>query len=63
MGALKSAMFDIGYHAEEHGIAKTAQQYMMSEDDVKLCILFVNSFTGSWEEWQEGIEQESPTIH
>tara|TARA_R100000935_G_scaffold39058_1_gene60508 strand:- start:769 stop:960 length:192 start_codon:yes stop_codon:yes gene_type:complete len=63
MGSLKSAMFDIGYHAEEHGVAQTADQYMMSEDDVKVCILFVNSFDGTWEDYLAYSAKNGPVIH
>jgi hypothetical protein len=63
MGALKSAMFDIGYTAEEIGITETAQKYHMSEEDVKMCIMFVNSFDGSWEEFEQHAGSWQPTIH
>ena len=63
MGQLKSAMFDVGYSAEEIGIAKTAQKYHMSEEDVRMCIMFVNSFDGSWEEFEEQAKAWEPTIH
>jgi hypothetical protein len=56
-------MFDIGYTAEEIGITETAQKYHMSEEDVKMCIMFVNSFDGSWEEFEQHAGSWQPTIH
>ena len=63
MGALKSAMFDIGYTAEEIGIPAAAQKYSMSEDDVKMCIMFVNSFDGTWEDYIQYSSTNGPVIH
>ena len=61
MGKLKNAMFDVGYYAMEHGIEATTEQFNLAETDVQTCILFVESFTGTWEEYLQALKP--PVLH
>tara|TARA_R110002012_G_scaffold233353_1_gene406506 strand:- start:12990 stop:13196 length:207 start_codon:yes stop_codon:yes gene_type:complete len=68
MGALKSAMMDIGYfvldqHDLENGITLAEQKYNMSEDDVKMCVLFVEAYDGSWSDYIQDCMSNMPSVH
>ena len=68
MGALKSAMMDIGYfvldqHDLENGITLAEQKYNMSEDDVKMCVLFVEAYDGSWSAYIQDCMSNMPSVH
>lgn len=68
MGALKSAMMDIGYsvldfHDIESGITNAMHKYSMSEDDVKMCVLFVEAFDGPWGDYLEALKENQPSLH
>ena len=54
-------MFDVGYYAMEHGIEATTEQFNLAETDVQTCILFVESFTGTWEEYLQALKP--PVLH
>ena len=61
MGALKAAMMDIGYKAMDVGLEKASQEYAMSIEDVKACVMFANGFLGTWNEFQES--QDNRLLH
>jgi len=68
MGGLKSAMMDIGYfvldqHDLERGIALAQEKYTMSEDDIKMCVLFVEAYDGSWSDYIKECISNMPAIH
>jgi len=66
MGALKSAMMDIGHKAMDIGIEEASNVYRMSEDDIKSCVLFAYGYDGNWDQFvSQGLwdDLNSPTIH
>jgi len=65
MGKLKSAMMDIGHRAMDIGIDDAVSEFTMSEEDIKACVLFANSYSGRWEQFvAEGLWNEmGPTVH
>tara|TARA_R110000803_G_scaffold119741_1_gene187970 strand:- start:462 stop:659 length:198 start_codon:yes stop_codon:yes gene_type:complete len=65
MGKLKSAMMDIGYKAMDIGIDDAASEFNMSEEDIKACVMFANSYSGRWEQFvSEGHwDDVGPIIH
>ena len=68
MGALKSVMMDIGYFVLDQGdlytgITLAEQKYSMSEDDVKMCVLFVEAYDGSWEDYIKECSENMPSVH
>ena len=58
MAKLKNAMFDVAYYAMDHGVDAATIHFNLSEKDVQTCILFAESFSGTWDEYLECIKPE-----
>jgi hypothetical protein len=51
MGKLKSTMMDIGYKAMDIGVQEASKHFGIPEDDVRTCVLFADSYDGTWTDY------------
>ena len=56
-------MYTVAEYAITNGIPATMEKFFESEDNVKVCILFADSYDGSWEDYIKHSNWEEPKLH
>ena len=63
MSHIKNYMYTVAEYAIINGIPATMEKFFESEDNVKVCILFADSYDGSWEDYIKHSNWEEPKLH
>ncbi len=56
-------MWNVGEYASDHGIEAAMTKYFESEDGVKICVMYVNSYDGDWDQFISDGGYQPPAIH
>jgi hypothetical protein len=63
MSVIKNYMWNVGEYASDHGIEAAMTKYFESEDGVKICVMYVNSYDGDWDQFISDGGYQPPAIH
>ena len=63
MSPIKNYMWAVGEYATDHGIKAAMNKYFESEEGVKVCITFIHSYAGDWDQFMVEGGWKAPTIH
>tara|TARA_R100001510_G_C7631910_1_gene190629 strand:+ start:1022 stop:1213 length:192 start_codon:yes stop_codon:yes gene_type:complete len=63
MSHVKNYMFTVADYAISNGIPATMEKFFETEDNVKVCILFADSYDGTWEDYIKQTNWEEPKLH